>query len=449
MSSFDNLVSVALDEASLGDYMRKVKAAARATTHGVAATAKLAGNIAQGAGKVYSAIGGTQGGAMLQKVGGATANVAGNVVKSMQELGATAQEEEVMRKLFGENPKKGDKINIELPGIQAPGAVITDVKPGVKDDSMYTVDLFPTGKLTSFKMTAQSANSTGFTDEQRTIQAAKDKSPIDKIIFTKGIKDYGSTNVKLSLYKANKLVAARNIPGLKDNGGLHFNGTGKPWTINLDSSDSIDFADIAAFVANDKSLNLTPEQMKQVVGARDYPQLKQTLTKLGKGDKYMQAYTNAITALRQGKTAPQIPQSNNPAAGGNQQASTDNTKGINARTADGQPVPGQTRYTTTDKKKTYLYGKDGWKQQDPSTKKWSIPVQQQAQVTAAWQKSQNITPTAKPTASAGTPSAKATRRATQTKGGTPVQQPTAADAASMNLPGHPVTNTTPPNRRTK
>jgi hypothetical protein len=137
----------------------------------------------------------------------------------------------------------------------------------------------------------------------------------------------------------------------------------------------------------------------------------------------------------------------------NTQASTtqpttpqNHTTGTNATTPEGNPVAGQTRFTTADKKKTYLYGKDGWRQYDPNTKKWSAPVQQQAQVTAAWQKSQNITPATKPAASAGAPSAKATKNATQTKGGVPVAQPTAADIASMNLPPHPVTSRTPPNR---
>jgi hypothetical protein len=132
---------------------------------------------------------------------------------------------------------------------------------------------------------------------------------------------------------------------------------------------------------------------------------------------------------------------------------TNTTTGINARTPEGNPVPGQTRFTTADKKKTYMYGRNGWMLQDPTTKKWSA-VQQQAQVTAAWQKSQNITPAAKPAAATQPtqpaptqPSKKAVRAATQTKAGVPVQQPTDADLASMNLPAHPLTSKTPPNVR--
>jgi len=454
MNNFDNLASLALDEASLGDYMKAVKATAanaarstakvaRAATHGAAAATKLAGNVVQGAGQVYSALGGTQGGAMLQKVGSATANAAGKVVTSMQELGATAQEEEIMRKLYGENPMKGDPIKVELPGIEAPNAYIRDTKPGTKEDTIYTVELFPMGKLTSFKLSSQSANSVGLTPDQKAIQAIKAKSPVDELSFTKGNKNYGSTNVTLSLYKNKKLVAARNIPGLKDSGGLHFNGDGQPWTLNSDSSDSIDFSDIAAMVANDKSLNLDTKQISQVVATTNYPQLKQVLTKFGKGDLYMKAYTNAATALRQGKTPPTAP-----TAAGNNETSTpgDQTKGINARTLEGNPVTGQTRYTTADKKKTYLYGKGGWKQYDPNTKKWSPPIQQQAQITAAWQKSQNIKPIAASKPVAASPR-RATKGETKTKTGAPVDQYTAADVASMNLPSHPLTSRTPPNRR--
>lgn len=424
MNNFNDLAKLALNEARLTDY---IKAAGRATLHGAA-------RVVQGAAKVAD-IAALDSGMKYNNQFGSIANAAGKVVQSMKELGATAQEEEIMKKLFGENPKKGDKINVELPGIQAPGAVITEVKPGVKDGSMYTVDLFPIiGNLAADTSTTLGGGGMRLQNQQK---AVKDRSPIDKIIFTKGNTTYGSTNVTLSLYKADKLVAARNIPGLRDSGGLHFNGAGKPWTLNLDSSDSIDFADIAAFVAEDKSLGLTSEQQKQVLGVRDYPQLKQLLTKLGKGNMYIQAYNNAITALRQGKPVPRNPQSN----AANQSTQPQNqTTGINARTPEGNPVPGQTRYTTKDKKKTYLYGKGGWLQLDPTTNKWSAPVLQQAQITAAWQKSQNIT-------SAATPSKKATRRATQTKAGIPVVQPTAADLASMNLPPHPLTSTPPRNIR--
>jgi hypothetical protein len=41
---------------------------------------------------------------------------------------------------------------------------------------------------------------------------------------------------------------------------------------------------------------------------------------------------------------------------------------------------------------------------------------------------------------------KVTNKATQTKTGTPVAAPTAAQVRSMNLPPHPLTSTTPPNR---
>lgn len=447
MNNFDDLAKLALDEASLGDYMRAAKTAGRAIATGAARTAQAAGKIASLAGGAYSLVGGTQGGALLKGAGNAVANAAGNVAKSMKELGATAQEEAILKKLYGENPKKGDPINVELPGIKAPSAKISSVKPGPNNSTIYTIDLSPIiGNLAADTSATLGGGGQRLQNQQK---AAKAKLPIDQISFTKGNGEYGSTNVKLSMYKDGKLVAARNIPGLKDSGGLHFNGTGKPWTLNLDSSDSIDFTDIAAFIASDKSLNLAPDQMKQVAAARDYPQLKQILVKFGKGDLFIKVYTNAVTALRQGKPVPNIPQSTGnstqqTATGTNNTANSNTTTGVNARTADGNPVPGQTRFTTADKKKTYMFGRNGWMIQDPNNNNQWTAVKQQAQITAAWQKSQNITPTAKPAAA---PSKKAARAASQTKAGVPVEQPTAADLNSMNLPTHPLTSKTPANVR--
>jgi hypothetical protein len=424
MNDFNNLVKLVLNEVSLGAYMQVAKDATRSAAK--AATSPL--SVAKGALKAADFFASKSG----MEYNGQFGTLA-NKIQTLQDLGATAQEELILKKLYGENPKKGDKINIELPGIQAPNAYIKDIKPGTKDDSIYTVELFPIG----------------LTSAQKAIQAVKDKSPVDELSFTKVNKDYGSTNVTLSFYKNKKLVAARNIPGLKDSGGLHFNGDSQPWTINLDSSDSIDFTDIAAMVANDKSLGLDDKQIAQVSATTNYPQLKQVLTKFGKGDLYIKTYTNAVTALRQGKTPPTTPTT----SGNTETASSpveQQTTGINARTPEGNPVAGQTRFTTADKKKIYLYGKNGWRQYDSNTKKWGSPVQQQVQITTAWQKSQNITPTVKPATSNEKPavqSKRATRGQTTTKTGTPVDQPTSADVASMNLPSHPLHSRSPVNRR--
>jgi len=411
MNSFDNLAKLALDEATLGDYMKVVKNSAKSTVK--AATSPL--SIAKGVLKAADFFASKSG----MQYGGQLGTLA-NKISDLQALGASEAEKRIMQDLYGKNPEKGNPINVELTkDISAPKSIIKDTKPGPGNDTTaYTIDLIPKN------------------------------SSIDQIVFTKGNNDYGTTSVKLSFYKDGKLVGSRNIPGLKDSGGIHFNGTGKPWTLNLDASDSIDFTDVKAMIAASPDLKLSTDQQHQILAAKNYPEIQKVVREAGKENLYMKAYANAVSSLKRGQEPPTIAPATNQQQEPTQVAAANQqnlTTGINARTPEGNPVTGQTRFTTADKKKTYLYGKGGWKQIDPNTKKLGPPVQQQAQITTAWQKSQNITPTAKP-AAAVAPSKKATRSATQTKAGVPAEQPTAADIASMNLPPHPVTSRTPPNR---
>ena len=109
MSSFDELAKVALDEASLGDYM---KAVTRATGRAIGTAAKVAGTAVKAAGSVYSAIGGTQGGAMLQKVGGAV-QTAGS---GLQKLSSPSEVFALQRKKA--LPSKGDIISVLTPSIK-------------------------------------------------------------------------------------------------------------------------------------------------------------------------------------------------------------------------------------------------------------------------------------------------------------------------------------------
>jgi len=327
-NNFDILAKVALNEASLGDYMKAArsmaakagKSVAKGAVKGLAqlpgAAIKGAGKAIQGAGAVYGALGGTQGAALANSVGGAVAGVGGAVQKA--GLGAVTGAAKLWKDLKT-IAEKQEYIRKNLPGVKN---YITKNNPTLTNKQKDQL-----GKLTDFEQ-------------------------LEK--FTK-----------------------ENIRGRS-------------------------FDQIMTGYNREEVSKAEAEAKKQT------------------------ANTQAST------TQPTAPQNQ--------------TTGTNAKTPEGNPVAGQTRFTTADKKKTYLYGKDGWRQYDPNPKKWSAPVQQQAQVTAAWQKSQNITPATKPAASAGAPSAKATKNATQTKGGVPVAQPTAADIASMNLPPHPVTSRTPPNR---
>jgi len=356
-NQFDMLAKVALNEASLGDY---VKAASRAAVHGAARAVQTAAKIADFAAK--------DSGMPYSGSYGRVADTAGKVVQKMKDLGASATEEALMKKLYGDNPKKGDNVNVKLPGITAPSARITKVSAGAKDDTLYTVDLFPVNPHIINE------------PEQQATLNAKKQSPVDQVIFTKGNGDYGSTNTRLSFYKDGKLVAARNIPGLKEQGGIHFNGSGQPWALNLDSSDSIDFNSITAFIANDPNLKLNAGTIKNVLGSTNYPYLKKALAQAGVNDsQYQQALSKAINAIKQGQPAP-------------------------------------TPKTPVSIKKTKPKNKTNNKK--PSTK---APVKPASTKPPAVQ-----------------PPVPITKRTTQTKAGTPVATPTAADLASMNLPQHPL-----------
>jgi hypothetical protein len=109
INKFDDLAKIALDEASLGDYM---KAVTRTTGRVVGTAAKVAGTAVKAAGSVYSAIGGTQGGALLKKVGGAV-QTAGS---GLQKLSSPSEVFALQRKKA--LPSKGDIISVLTPSIK-------------------------------------------------------------------------------------------------------------------------------------------------------------------------------------------------------------------------------------------------------------------------------------------------------------------------------------------
>lgn len=103
MSSFDELAKVALGEGTLNDYMSVVKRAskepigkkmAKAAVKGaIKGAAQLpgraiqaAGLAAKGLGKLYSAVGGTQGGALLQKAGGAVSGAGQAIAMAPEKI---------------------------------------------------------------------------------------------------------------------------------------------------------------------------------------------------------------------------------------------------------------------------------------------------------------------------------------------------------------------------
>jgi len=127
MSSFDELAKVALDEASLGDYM---KAVTRATGRAIGTAAKVAGTAVKAAGSVYSAVGGTQGGALLKKVGGAVQATG----SGLQKLSSPSEVFALQRKKA--LPSKGDIISVLTPSIKGRNrfiiqAVEADPKSGI------------------------------------------------------------------------------------------------------------------------------------------------------------------------------------------------------------------------------------------------------------------------------------------------------------------------------
>jgi hypothetical protein len=109
-NKFDNLAKVALNEASLGDYMKAVKSAAGKATKKIAKSAvkglaQLPGAAIKGAGIAYSAMGGTQGGALLQKAGGAVQKAGLSAltssVQAWRNLKTAAEKQEYIRQNLG------------------------------------------------------------------------------------------------------------------------------------------------------------------------------------------------------------------------------------------------------------------------------------------------------------------------------------------------------------
>jgi len=76
------------------------------------------------------------------------------------------------------------------------------------------------------------------------------------------------------------------------------------------------------------------------------------------------------------------------------------TTGPTARTPEGSPVPGQSRFTTADGKRSYLFTKSGWSVLDPANKGKLLTdpaIQKNANaqsknITAQWQKTLKIVP---------------------------------------------------------
>ena len=309
-NNFDDLAKVALNEASFSDYMRSAKSVGRALKYGAA-------RAVQGVARTMDVAAKDSG----MKYGGQLGSIAsrvGEYAKSLKELGATEAEKQILEKLYGKDPKKGDNINIELQkaGINSPNAKIVDVKTGPDNQEMYTVDLFPViSNFKAYHINASSPINKNSGDRlQRMQQAAKDKSPVDRIIFTKSKDAIGDTNVTLSFYKNNKLVPVRNLPGSINRGGLHFNGAGAPWILNFETYDTVDVTEIAAFIANDPKLKLDNNAKTAVLNAaypstNFYPKLKQALLKAGKTDtEYTKALSDAITSIHSGRPAPAIKQ---------------------------------------------------------------------------------------------------------------------------------------------
>lgn len=186
---------------------------------------------------------------------------------------------------------------------------------------------------------------------------------------------------------------------------------------------------------------LTSQQQQKLAKVKNFDELDNFAKDNIKGrslDQVMYDYNKAEVEKAEAQAAEKEKTTTTTQPPVNQQITT---TGINARTAEGNPVPGQTRYTTANRKNTYLYSKNGWMSKNNDTNKYEVS-KQQAQITAAWQKAQNITPVTKPTKTKPV-----TKKSSQTKYGTPVTPATSADLASMNLPQHPLTSKTPPNIR--
>jgi hypothetical protein len=151
-------------------------------------------------------------------------------------------------------------------------------------------------------------------------------------------------------------------------------------------------SDFANYIVTKGLPNLDIELKKKIKQSHSLSDIKKALLAGGVSDKdYLTTYTKFVAATdQQLQAAQQASKSIQTSATPQVQKLT----GVDARTAEGAPISGQSRFTTKDGKKSYIYGKPGWVIKDPLTGNY-VKAKGQQQITTQWQKTLGITPKAK------------------------------------------------------
>ena len=339
-----------------------LKQGAQAVAKATSVAANVAGTAANVAGTI---IGGQHLGADLKSAGSKLKSVGQWANNKAQEIKGK-READILKKLERPqgDPKNGSKVNIDLKFLS------DQVLPREINKTQNT----PNGRVY-----------TVFIKDPNKPSPQPLKADVDEIRFT----DEGHGYNNVYYYSKNKQVQTQS--DWPKQIGLHYNDQRGYWDINTDLSDvkKTNLDKIKEFLTNYKNdkFKLNNNQKQLIQRSKSYNELHTSLLKSGITPEL---YDQVIGDFY-GKSSPASTTDTFSEEPTTKPPSTAVNTGINARTAEGNPVSGQTRFTTKDKTKSYIYGKDGWKFIDPKTKQY-IKVKNQKQITTAWQKSQGITP---------------------------------------------------------
>jgi hypothetical protein len=370
-SNFDSLAKLALNEASIGDYMRAVKSNAgkaikNVVKNPISTGLKGVGGALKLAGGVYSALGGTQGGAVLHGLGSA-ASGAGTALRKMRDDLRDQIAADRLKKLDRpEDPKRGATVTIDsLPGIaiQKGPYKINDVQK-VTNGNLYIIDV----------VAAPNKN-----DQNAVLKY--NSLPLHQIRLL----DTGSTNAKIYYYKNTngKMVPVRPA-GATGDVGFHYAFKPNSWIINTDVKDESRLEPLKTFINNDNTLSLDEKTQQQILKAKDSAEIRAILKQ-----NNPQLTDSDWAAVLDRFVGQQLKTSRQP-----QQSSTPSTPAVVSAQPAAQPKLKANRSMVTDKSSglTYRYlgrSQGGWYIYDPATKRVDptpIDARDQKNVTELWRK---------------------------------------------------------------
>ena len=339
------------------------------------AARNVSGKVASGlstAAKIGSyALAGTETGSKLAAASSGLANFA----KGIKDKQALENIKKLERPPEGKDPATNDSISIELPSVYTGNAKITNIKPGNNNSKIITVKLPPVAN------------------------AKPEDIKVDQLQFV----DTGTSRAQIFYYKGGKQIPNPQVTAFKwpTSIGLHPSGNANQWIINNDLKDPSFNNTKEKILASKELLTKIGANTQAVKVSRTYDELKQALKVDDKGlGEILVHVLKGDIATAGDEIAQDIapdsgsePEPIDTSASEQEPApTTPQATGVAARTAEGLPVPGQSRFTNAKGKK-YIYTKKGWYAIVNGNKIDANAAPGQKQITTSWQLANKITPT--------------------------------------------------------